>query len=110
MFIRISDKNCESHEWGYRVGSGPVPAVGDVVMMWYGLPDEEASDKVDGTVVKREWSFSEKETELWLTVTIEEQIPEGYIPDSREWPSSEASSREAALEESLSKIREEFTR
>lgn len=95
------------YEWGFDVPHWCIPAVGDIVTLWHGLPDQESNDAIDCVVVQRQWPLSgdfEEYAEIWYEVETSEVIPDDHVADSTAWPSVEWSERKAEEEERLRRI------
>jgi hypothetical protein len=83
-FLRFKAK---SHEWGFDVPDGFIPAVGDTVTLWHAMPDDtegDTEDAIDGVVTKRRWGFASEDC-VELEVELEDELPEGHVADSTEW-------------------------
>ena len=84
-----------THEWGFEVPDGFIPAIGDTVTLWHSMPDDTegyTEDAIDGVVTKRRWSFA-SDFRDWefveFEVALESDLPEGHVADSTAWPAAE---------------------
>lgn len=98
MLIR-AELEGTNHEWGWECDF--VPSVGDELWLYIGVPDEEPDgDHLTVIVAKRVVPLESSGTpEVWLTVRCDakshlQDMPDGYIAHSPEWPSTEHSARE----------------
>lgn len=108
MFIHAEDAKCRNNSWGWQADADDVPAIGDTVLLWYGPPDGHHEDALQGKVTARDWEIDpthKVDDQVELTVLLDESIPEGCIPSSRAWPCSAYSTRKAALNRDLERIR-----
>ncbi|MDP6722495.1 MAG: hypothetical protein QGF59_27780 [Pirellulaceae bacterium] len=90
-----------THEWGFEVDAGYVPAIGDTVMLWHGPPDEESDDSTYAIVTKRVFMFGtdvEQHTDIDYDIELETPLPNNHVADSSAWPSNEHSARQAEIE------------
>lgn len=92
------------HEWGFHVADGNIPSVGDTLLLGYGHKDEEAEEYIKASVAQREWAFDGGQ-EVWLSVSLEHELPIGMVADSEEWPSKRWSERRDKHQRDLEKIR-----
>ena len=82
----------EELEWSYEL-EGPIPAVGDKVMLWF--MHEDFPNFTWGRVIGRDWYLApgtedeghDPYVAIW--VTVDGEIPEGAIADSELWPADE---------------------
>ena len=114
IFLRFEIDGFDQYEWGFYVPSGYVPAVGDIVSLWFAEPDTESGwdvdsqEPIDGKVIKRNFCFAddfEKRLEIWYVVKLENNPPHGLIAHSTEWPAYEKRKRDAELKQKLDSIR-----
>jgi hypothetical protein len=105
IFIRVELDDKSGHEWGWS--SSFVPAVGDIMWLYYELPDSEqtGNNYLEAVVVKRQVIVGEDE--VWLTVHSDETVPHGFVADSPEWPSDEVGKRRRELDEMISRSGDE---
>lgn len=101
----------KTHEWGFY--SDLVPSVGDTIQLQVNPPNEHQPDgkMLKCLIVSREWYFGHyyesgdwQEDSVDFEVSSGDQIPEGYIADSEEWPSETEHVRESEFQAHLKQI------
>jgi hypothetical protein len=109
MFIRLELNDGSGHEWGWN--SDIAPIVGDIVWLYYEIPDEEPTGNfyLEAVVTKRQIMIQDhegdEEDEIWITAISINGVPDGYVADSPAWPSKEVSVRHEELQRDLLNIR-----
>ena len=86
----------DEHAWEWGCWSDLVPQIGDSLLLEYGIPDGEIDDAVRAVIVGREFMLGDNNSlleDVNLDVRLNTPIPNGFVPNSPEWPCREFTKR-----------------
>ena len=104
MFLHFVHRGGKSLEWGFDRGREGVPAVGDIVWLGVGIPDNESPENwLAMKVVSREWIFNDDydEDECFMEVETNHHVDGDFEADSEVWPLRDHTKRQEALRERI---------
>lgn len=110
LHIFLNVGRTERYEFGFN--SECPPCVGDVVDLFFRRPDtiDSGAQILECRVVKRQWFlgyYANGDDDVCeLTVETNDPIPEGYVPDSKAWPSETWSERKSLLRQITEELRQ----